>query len=191
MVLTSQKKRKNIPRTGSGGFIRPAEVVEKFDLRKGMIVADFGCGSGYFTILAAKKIGKEGIVHAVDVMDSALDSVRSGAKIYSLFNINTIKGNLEKDGGSGLPDKSVDVVLMANILYQVNDKVAVVEEAKRILKNNGKIIVVEWTSDTPLGPPSNKRVLKEEFKALAKKEDLIIEKEFDAGGSHYGLMFSL
>jgi len=47
----------------------------------------------------AKSVGKEGKVFAIDVREGALESVRGSARIYSVLNIETIKGNLEKEGG--------------------------------------------------------------------------------------------
>ena len=193
-LLMSLKLKENIPNHSSkpaGGFIRPAEVLDKFDLQEGMKVADFGCGSGYFTLLVARKVGKNGMVYAIDIVDSALDSVRSTAKIYSLLNIETIRGDLEREKGSTLPDKSVDVVLIANILFQAKDRRGVINEAKRVAKEKGKVVIIEWSSDSAIGPPRNSRISKEEMKELASSAGLAIEKEFDAGGSHYGLVFSV
>lgn len=171
--------------------MRPAEIIDKFDLRPCMAVADFGCGAGYFVLLIARKVGKCGVVYAVDILQSALDSVRSNAKLHSILNIETIKADLEKPNGSKIAANSMDIVLMANILFQVRDKVTTINEAKRVLKKNGKIIILEWVKDSACGPLKDLRISKEEMKALAKKEGLTLEKEFDAGGNHYGLMFSL
>lgn len=171
--------------------MRPSEVIDKFDLRPGMTVADFGCGAGYFALLIARKAGKSGTVFAVDILQSALDSVSSNAKLHSIFNIETVRGDLEKPKGSNLNEGSVDAVLIANVFFQVKDKSVLINEAKRILKKNGKIIIVEWLKDSPWGPPNHLRISKDEVKALAKKEGLVLEKEFSAGGNHYGLIFSL
>jgi len=79
--------------------MKPEEVLKNMDIEKGMVIADFGCGAGYFSILMAKSVGKEGKVFAIDVREGALESVRGSARIYSVLNIETIKGNLEKEGG--------------------------------------------------------------------------------------------
>lgn len=171
--------------------MRPSEIIDKFDLKPGMAVADFGCGAGYFVLLIARKVGKSGTVLAVDVLESALDSVRSSAKLHSIFNIETIKGDLEKPMGSKIAVNSIDAVLMANILFQVKNKTVLINEAKRVLKKSGKIIIVEWIKDSLWGPPKDLRISKEETKVIFKKEGLTLEKEFDAGGNHYGLVFSL
>ena len=101
---------------GTGGFLNPDFIVNEFGLRPGMNVADFGSGAGYFTIIMGERVGTEGRVYALDIMESALDSVREKAKAAGLENIEVIQTNLEVLGSSGLADQSQDVVLLANIL---------------------------------------------------------------------------
>ena len=175
----------------TGGFMNPAKILENLDIKKGSKVADFGCGAGYFTTSFAKVVGNSGRVYAIDILESALESVKGRAKLESILNIETHRGNLEKQGGSGLGDKSVDIVMMANILFQSELKDDILKEAKRVLKKTGKIVISEWKDDVAPGEGFMYRVSKEELKKLAKDAGLVLEKEFDAGGSHYGLVFSL
>lgn len=177
--------------TSKGGFIRPDDVLDKLEFHENMKVADFGCGSGYFTIPLAKRVGRKGTVYAIDVQDSALDSVRGRAKLFLIFNIETIRANLEKENGSTLPDRSIDIVILANILFQSNMKDAILKEAKRVMVKSGKLVVVEWKSEAQIGPGFGHRISKDDLKKLAKSLDLVLEKEFGAGESHYGLVFSL
>src|SRR3989344_1723292 len=103
---------------GTGGFLNPDLIVNEFGLMPGMSVADFGSGAGYFTILMAGRVGKEGRVYALDIMESALDSVRAKARAVGLENVEEIRTNLEVLGSSCLADQSQDIVLLANILFQ-------------------------------------------------------------------------
>lgn len=185
----TQNKKPHIP--GTGGFMRPDDVVENFEIKKGMHIADFGCGAGYFAILLAKRAGREGVVYAVDILESALDSVRGKAKFSSLFNIETIRGNLEKEKGSGLTDASCDRVILANVLFQSARKDAILKEARRVLRSSGKIVVIEWKEDAQFGPETRYRIAKDALKNIVKEAGFVLEKEFSAGSSHYGLVFSL
>lgn len=189
MPLKTENKKSRI--SGTGGFMRPDEVLLNFGIKKGMEIADFGCGAGYFTILLAKLVGKEGAVYAVDVLTGALDSVRGKAKFFSLFNIETIRGNLEKAKGSTLRDASCDMVILANVLFQSLDKPAILKEARRVLRSSGKIVLIEWKEDAPFGPETRYRIGKEALKSMVKEAGFVLEKEFPAGSSHYGLVFSL
>ena len=113
-------------RAGVGGIkdpIDPVRIVEGVGVTPGMQVADFGCGSGHFTILFSKKVGKDGKVSALDIQEAPLDAVRERAKSEGLTNIETIRGNLEVLGGSSLHENSQDLVWMANMLFQNQKKI--------------------------------------------------------------------
>lgn len=173
---------------GTGGFLRPEEVLAQLDIYEGMKVADFGCGSGYFTILLAKKVGEKGEVWAIDVLESALNTVKSKAKAENLENIKFIRANLEVVGSSKILNDSQDVVLLANVLFQSNKKDKILEEAKRILKENGDLVVIDWIPEK-MKTEQVFKLSKEEMKELVEKSGFKFSKEFYAGGFHYGLLF--
>jgi len=151
-----------------------------------MIAADFGSGSGGWAFPLAKKL-EEGKVYAIDILEEPLSALRAKAKLEKIFNIETIKSNVEK--GSKLFNESCDLVLMTNLLFECEDKKKVIEEGKRVLKPGGKILVVDWKLDAPLGPKES-RVSTEEVKKIAEEIYLKLEKEFEAGSYHYGLVFT-
>jgi len=188
----------------TGGFLNPDMVINEFGLRPGMSVADFGSGAGYFTIIMAARVGKEGRVYALDIMESALDSVREKAGAVGLENVEAIRTNLEVMGSSGLSDQSQDMALLANILFQSDKKIEIVREAKRTLKDGGSLIIVDWKKnagampDLPdrqtggrqgFGPPDNLRTDEMAMHSLAVGEGLVFERAFDAGQFHFGLIF--
>ena len=118
-----------ISEVGSGGLMNPDDIIKKIGVTSGMIIADFGCGAGYFTIPIAKLVTNSGKVYAIDVLNSALESVLSKAKIYGLLNIETTRANIETIGGSKIKDGSVDLAVLANILFQCNDYDSVLGES--------------------------------------------------------------
>lgn len=189
--MNKKEKEAFIYPKGSGGFMRPDEVLKNLEIKEGMSIADFGCGAGYFTIPLAKRVGKEGVVYAVDVLESALESVRGRAKMESLLNIQCARANLEKEKGFMIGDGTMDMVILANILFQSKEKHAILKEARRVLKKNGRIVVIEWNDGVSFGPPPASKIPKEELKSTVKDAGFILEKEFNAGESHYGLVFSL
>ncbi|MBI2451161.1 MAG: methyltransferase domain-containing protein [Parcubacteria group bacterium] len=170
-------------------IIRPELVLPQLDLKPGMFIADFGSGAGDFALFFAKRILPEGRVYAIDVQSSAIESVKSRAKLESIFNIEPLLRNLEAPGGSKLPDDFVDLVFIANILFQAPDKAVILKEARRILKPGGKVMIIEWKPEAAgLGPPKNFRIFPETISALAKNEGLSPAKEFDFI-THYGIEF--
>lgn len=174
----------------TGGFLNPDLIIDEFGLRPGMNVADFGSGAGYFTILIGQKVGKEGQVYALDIMESALDSVREKAKAAGVENIEEIRANLEILGSSSLTDQSQDIVLLANILFQSDKKVEIMKEARRVLKDNGSLIIIDWEKNAGgFGPPDSLRTDEASMRSLAVSEGFIFEKAFDAGQFHFGMIF--
>ncbi|MEK7151233.1 MAG: methyltransferase domain-containing protein [Patescibacteria group bacterium] len=179
----------NVP--GSGGFMDPERIVSYFGLTQGMRVADFGSGAGYFTILIAKKVGSDGVVTAVDLMNSALETLRSKANVEGLNNIQTVRSNLEIIGSSGLAADSQDVVLLANILFQNPNKQPIVNEAFRVVKPTGTLIVIDWRRGTGgFGPPDDLRTDEEAMKQFfIGNKDFQFSGAIDAGQFHYGMIF--
>ena len=179
----------DINKIGSGGFMNPDKIVEKLNIKSGMIVADFGCGAGYFTVPIAKIIKNSGKVYAIDVLKESLENVLGKAKLYDLLNIETVRSNIEIAGGSKIKSASVDLVILANILFQCNDHDSVLIEAKRILKNDGSIVVVDWIpKKVPLGPKYEHCLSEESVKKLSIKNGLKVVKKIDAGSQHYGMI---
>lgn len=174
---------------GTGGFLQPEEIIKQLNIKNGMQVADFGCGAGYFAIPLAK-IVKEGLVYAFDVLETALESVRSRAKLQGLFNIETRRCNLEIVGSSGLVDNSVDMVLLVNILFQSDKKLDIIKEAKRVLKKGAEIVIIDWQANQPMGPPKNLIVSLDLVKKMAQDEKLIFKKEFLVDKYHWGMIFT-
>ena len=168
----------------------PQRIAGYFGVAEGMRIADFGSGAGYFTIELGKLVGEGGVVTAIDVMDSALETLRAKAKAEGLRNIETVRSNLEIPGGSGLGNDSQDMVLLANILFQNTDKAPIVAEAKRVLKPNGTLVVIDWQKGTSgFGPPDNLRTSPEEMSRLVVGNGFQFANEIDAGNFHFGLIF--
>src|SRR3989338_8235839 len=175
----------------SGGFLDPGKTVLEFDVKEVMSIADFGCGTGYFTILLGQKVGKDGKVYALDVQEPPLDSVRAKAKAVGLENIEAIRANLEVLGSSRLPDNSKDMVLLANILFQSSKKTDVINEAARVLKPGGSMIIIDWKKGTGgVGRPRELRMENGEMRSLAPAGMFVFQKDINAGSFHYGMVFA-
>lgn len=165
-------------------FLNPIEVLKNLELKKDMTAADFGSGSGGWALPLAK-ILENGRVYAIDILEEPLSSLRSRAKLARIANIDAIKSDVEK--GVSLLSESCDLVIMTNLLFQSENKSGVLTEGRRVLKQGGEILVVDWKKDAAFGP--GVWALPEEVKNLAKDANLKLEKEFNAGNYHYGLVF--
>lgn len=169
------------------GFLNPNKILDELDLREDMTAAEFGCGSGNFTIALAKRlIG--GRVYGLDVQAEALSALQGQARTERLSNIETIHCDLEQKGGSTLPNDFIDLVLIPNVLFQAEDKETIIKEAVRILKIGGHVLIIDWKKESRLGPKTG-RVFPEQLKEISAKLGLKLKKEFDAGSFHYALLF--
>lgn len=170
-------------------FVDPVAVVKQLKIPKGSVVADFGCGAGYFSIPLAEEIGKEGIVYSLDVLPQALESVESRAKVAGTTNIITRRVNLEKNEGSKLDKNSIDWVIIKDMLFQNSGKDAILKEAHRLLKPQGKAFIMEWNDKNfSVGPEKKLRVPLGELQKLVRKHKFSIEEEINAGDFHYALV---
>jgi ubiquinone/menaquinone biosynthesis C-methylase UbiE len=170
-------------------FSDPIKNLAELDVQDGMKVADIGAGSGFYSIEAAKKVGARGLVYAVDVQQDLLERLKKSAALVGLHNIEIIWGNAEKIGGTKLRENIADRVIVSNVLFQIEpkDRDNFVLELKRIVKPGGKLLVVDWQSGSPLTPPTAVPVMTAE--ALFQKAGWTLEKNFDAGDHHYGIIF--
>jgi ubiquinone/menaquinone biosynthesis C-methylase UbiE len=172
------------------GFPEPERILNKLDLRKDMLAAEFGCGSGVFAVALAKALA-DGRVYAIDVQQSVLSALRGKLDQEGLGNIEIIHSDLESPLGSTLASDSLDLVLMPNVLFQAPDKEKIISEAARVLKSNGQLLVLDWKKDSPLGPqPPGTRCSAEEIKAMAGSLGFEWQKDLDAGRFHWASVFA-
>ncbi len=171
-------------------FANPQSNIEHLNLNHGMKVADIGTGSGVYAFLASKLVGENGKVYAVDIQHELLSKLRTESKRQNIHNIDFVWGDAEEKAGLKIKDATVDVAIVSNVLFQVEDKRGMIFEAARLLKPTGKILVIDWTdSFGGLGPMPNDVFSKEEARSLLTEAGLSFLKEFDAGAHHYGFIF--
>ncbi|MDQ5893585.1 MAG: hypothetical protein QG640_597 [Patescibacteria group bacterium] len=170
-------------------FSDPQKNIAELSLADGMKVVDLGAGSGFYTIEAAKKVGTRGMVYAVDVQQDLLNKIKNSASLVGLHNIEVVWGNIEKIGGTKLREAVADRIILSNTLFQiaVGDRDNLALEAKRLLKSGGKLLVVDWMGGSPLSP---KTVVPQMLaESIFQKAGFQLEKGFDAGDHHYGIIF--
>lgn len=163
----------------------PEEVIKDLPLEKVSAAADLGCGAGGWTIPLAERLDK-GVVFAIDILESPLSALQGKLNSRSIPNVKVLEEDIET--GVSLKDNRVDLVLMTNFLFQVNDREKVFKEAKRILAKEGQLIVTEWKPDSPIAK-GVKKVSPNEVKSLAKKFGFELKEEFQAGIYQFGFIY--
>jgi ubiquinone/menaquinone biosynthesis C-methylase UbiE len=115
--------------------------------------------------------------------------MKHNTRDHHLGTIETIWGNIEKRGGATLRDASVDAVILANTLFQVESRSALLQEILRILKPGGKVLIVDWTgSHGGIGPAPAQVVPQASAEALFLDAGFNTVKSFVAGPHHYGVI---
>lgn len=171
-------------------FLNPEVLLKDIGLEPAMIVADFGCGNGFYAAAAGELVGDRGRVFALDILEEALSQTASLAKSERLHNVTTRLCDLEKLGSSQIPDTSCDLVILASLLHQVDKKDSVMREAYRVLRTDGRVLVVEWYPSSLFGPPPDLRIPKEQAAALLEKNGFRPVSEVEDGSFHYALLYS-
>ncbi len=175
-------------------FLHPERIIGLLAnlsfLQKGSIIADFGAGHGYFTIPLGRATGPDGRVYAVDIQKAGLTVIRTKARLEHLLQIEPVWADLDRPNGSQLKEQSVDLVLMANVLFQSEKKTHILQEAYRVLKAGGRAFVIEWKpNESSFGPPVHLRVSAETIQKDAHHTGFAFEREIPVGSHHYGIMF--
>lgn len=171
-------------------FTNPVKNLKIFGLREDMIVADLGAGSGFYSIPIAKMVPR-GKVYAIEIQKDFLITLRNKAKDNNLENIDCILGDIEKIGGTKLKNGIVDAVIVSNVFSQVVNKEKFIEEIKRILKENGKLLLIDWVDNSFVFKSYiNKNISKDKTIEMFKERGFIVQKEIDAGEHHYGIIFT-
>jgi ubiquinone/menaquinone biosynthesis C-methylase UbiE len=157
----------------------PTELVEKLAINPAYVVMDFGCGPGYFTIDLAKKAKK---VIAVDLSPEMIKKALHKAEKAHMKNIEF----LQSDGKSlQLEDGSVDLILLVTVYHEVGESEFVLKEFGRVLKQEGKLVIVEVIKKGifPGAPVQNPDKLKAEIEASNFKLERLLPFK------SYGILF--
>ena len=145
--LDNPERRKLLP---------PEESLYRLGLAEGVVMADIGCGIGYFTLPAARIVGIQGKVYGLDIMAEMLEVVEGKARNNHLTNIELVQ---VKEDDFILADKTVQYALASLVAHEVEDPFAFFREVKRILQPGGRMAILEWVKQHSMtGPPVEHRL---------------------------------
>lgn len=123
----------------------PAEqTLTYLGLGPGQIVADVGCGPGFFTLPAARLVAPTGRVYAIDVEPKMLELVAKRAAAENLAGIEVRSGHRDR---IPLDDATAHLTLCALVLHDLDDRLGIVRELARVTRPKGRIAIVEWAPD--------------------------------------------
>lgn len=168
-------------------FLSPSTVVEELDIKEGNVVIDFGSGSGYWAMPIAKKVGPKGLVIAIDPYEENLRVLKSKAVREGLNNLRYFKAPYSSKR-IPVPEKA-DLIVISNILSLVDTDIELVASTKANAMLGTKLIIVDWSKESQIGPKKELRINEEEVITVAEKTGFVFKKLLATGSDHIGLYF--
>jgi len=128
---------------------RPTRALEIMKVGSGMVVADIGAGSGYFTERLARLVGPTGRVYASDIQQGMLDLLQRRITRERLGNVTLV---LADPADPKLPAGALDLALMVDVYHELGDPQTVLGHIRRALKPTGRLVLIEYKGEDPTIP---------------------------------------
>ena len=145
----------------------PLRILASLPLTPHQVIADIGCGPGFFTIPLAKALWG-GKVYALDIQEEMVEACRRRVKEARLGNVEAM---LTKEREFPLDPDSLDGVFVAFVLHSQIDKMGFLKEVMGLLKQDGWLALINWhlVAKPTQGPPPERRVSVEEVLRLVEQ----------------------
>ncbi|MFZ3171617.1 MAG: methyltransferase domain-containing protein [Carboxydocellales bacterium] len=165
-------------------------TIAKLGIIPGSVVVDIGCGTGYFSFSLAKAVGAAGQVIGVDISAEMLDEARKRLQQEEEQGApNNVRFLLSQENTLPMENQSIDVVFMSNVLHELIEPEVFFREIERVLRKEGKVIIVEWKKQTmEMGPPMQERLSPEQVTSLFAAGGFVTQEILDLGEAHYGMI---
>jgi ubiquinone/menaquinone biosynthesis C-methylase UbiE len=127
----------------------PAKAIEALDLKAGMVIADIGAGSGYYTSRMAKKVAPAGRVYATDIQPGMIAILERRIKAENLTNVTTVLGRMDDPS---LPPQSIDLAIMVDVYHELQQPQLFLQRLKAAFKPGGRLVLLEFRKEDPKVP---------------------------------------
>ena len=163
---------------------KPHEVLQALKVAPDAVVADIGAGTGYFAVRLAHMTPK-GRVYAVDIEPDMVKYLGERAQKSGLKNLTPVLGT---PADPRLPE-TVDLVLMVDVYHHIDQREAYFRKLAGQLKPGGRIAIIDFTRESPVGPPPASRLAASEVMAEMKRAGYVLTKEHGILPNQYFLVF--
>ena len=163
------------------------------EVAPGMHLADFGVGrTGHLIFPAARLVGEDGRVYGVDIAKESLKMLEGRRRQYLVHNLDLVHGDIE-EGGLDIPERSLDRIFLVHTLPVAKRHADIAREMRRLLKPDGKIVVVDWRPDTqhPVAPQPQFRLHPNQVDLALARAGCEVCEEFSPSGAHWGRVYRL
>nr|WP_300004775.1 methyltransferase domain-containing protein [Tissierella sp.] len=167
--------------------LSPLKTLKRIGFREGMVLCDIGAGTGVFSFPAAQ-ISKSDI-YALEKSEDMIEILKE--RILDK-NIDNIKVKKVDSDILPLESHTCDITIMVTSLHHIEDKKFMISEIKRILKDQGRLAIIEfYKRKTPLGPSVDHRISQEEVEITVGDKGLKKIDSFSLGDNFYCFLYEL
>lgn len=162
----------------------PQAFWDHVQLKPGQSVVDVGSGTGFFALPAARMVGVQGHVYAVDISPELVELVAVRSRDEHLPQLASVESTPKN---IPLPSAIADIVLLATVLHDVSS--STLAEAVRLLRPGGKLIDLDWKKEASgPGPPLEIRLSVSQATDLLSSHGLVVRETWEPGPYHYALI---
>jgi len=174
--LCSAERRRRLP---------PGKILAEIGLNTGDTFVDIGCGTGFFTLPAAVRVGPGGKTIGIDISPEMISDLILAALKKGLTQVKAV---LSPPGKPRLP-RGADVYFLANVLHEVKDKQAFLLAVRSAATRKSRLVVIDfYKNKSEHGPPLRERIPLAELKALLKKAGFTTFRVWRVNNEEYGLL---
>ena len=120
-------------------------IVKSMKLKPGMVVADIGAGTGYYTFRIAKLV-PQGKVYAVEIQEELIDLLNKRKNETGANHVEVIRGDTLS---VNLPENTVDLAILVDVYHELSWPREIIHSIGKSLKPDGKILLVEYRGEDP------------------------------------------
>ena len=137
-------RAKMFNRRAASSKSKPDQVLKVLGLKIGQKIADIGAGGGYFALRFGDKVGKNGLIYAVDINPESLKFIRDESKKNGIDNIETVFGD---NVFNLLPKKGLDLVFIRNVYHHIPTRIEYFKKIAEVIKKDGRVAILDYNSN--------------------------------------------
>lgn len=127
----------------------PDKALDAIGLKPGMVVADVGAGTGYFTLRMVRRVGPAGRVYATDIQPRMIELLRQNLERAAVNNVETI---LSTEADTRLPAGRIDLILLVDVYHEFSQPQKMLAGFRQALKPDGRLVLLEYRKEDPKVP---------------------------------------
>ena len=155
----------------------PSKALAALELKPGMVVADIGAGSGYYTSRMSKLVGATGRVYATDIQPGMIELLNRRVQAEGLGNVTAVLGGVDDPK---LPPRSIDLAIMVDVYHELQTPQVFLQKLREVFKPGGRLVLVEFRKEDAKVPILEVHKMSvAEVKSELEAEGFVLDKVID------------